>query len=69
MKNVTLKAALGTKPSSTVGALRTLAAGWLPFERLFTATVGLDGVERAIQAVGGEHDGEAPIHVSVDPWA
>jgi threonine dehydrogenase-like Zn-dependent dehydrogenase len=68
MKNVTLKAALGTKPVSAVAALRTLAAGRLPFERLFSMTVPLDGVERGVQVVGGEHSGEAPIHISVDPW-
>jgi threonine dehydrogenase-like Zn-dependent dehydrogenase len=69
MKNLTLKAALGTKPSSTVAALRTLSAGRLPYERLYTAGVGLDEVEHAIQMVGGEHAGNSPIHLSVDPWA
>jgi threonine dehydrogenase-like Zn-dependent dehydrogenase len=69
MKNLTLKAALGTKPSSTIAALRTLSAGRLPYERLYTVAVALDDVERAIQTVGGEHAGESPIHLSVDPWA
>jgi threonine dehydrogenase-like Zn-dependent dehydrogenase len=69
MKNLTLKSVLGTKPSSTIGALRTLAAGRLPFERLYTRCVGLEEVEYAIQVVGGEHDDESPIHLSVDPWA
>jgi threonine dehydrogenase-like Zn-dependent dehydrogenase len=69
MKNLTLKAAMGTKPTSTIAALRTLVAGRLPYERLYTAAVGLDEVERAIQSVGGEHADQSPIHLSVDPWA
>jgi threonine dehydrogenase-like Zn-dependent dehydrogenase len=69
MKNLTLSAALGTKPTSTVAALRTLAAGRLPYERLYTAAVGLDEAERAIQTIGGEHADQLPIHLSVDPWA
>jgi threonine dehydrogenase-like Zn-dependent dehydrogenase len=69
MKNLTLKAALGTKPSSTIAALRTLSAGRLPYDRLYTSAVGLDEVEHAIQTVGGEHAGTSPIHLSVDPWA
>jgi threonine dehydrogenase-like Zn-dependent dehydrogenase len=69
MKNLTLKAALGTKPESTIASLRTLSAGRLPYERLYTAAVGLDEAERGIQSIGGEHAEQLPIHLSVDPWA
>jgi threonine dehydrogenase-like Zn-dependent dehydrogenase len=69
MKNLTLKAALGTKPASTIAALRTLAVGRLPYERMYSAAVGLDEVEHAIQIVGGEHGDRSPVHFSVDPWS
>jgi threonine dehydrogenase-like Zn-dependent dehydrogenase len=67
-KAITLKSARGHSYRSCELALEQLASGRFPLERLTTHTFGLDDVDRAIRAVGGELEQDV-VHVSLLPWA
>jgi threonine dehydrogenase-like Zn-dependent dehydrogenase len=66
-KAITIKSARGHSYRAVELALALLAAKRFPFELLTTHEFGLDDVDRAIRAVGGEVD-EGVIHVSLLPW-
>lgn len=66
-KAITIKSARGHGYRAVELALEQLASGRFPLERLGTHTFGLEDVDRAIRAVGGE-TGEDVVHVSLLPW-
>ncbi len=66
-KAITIKSARGHSYRSCELALEQLASGRFPLERLSSHTFGLEDVDRAIRAVGGELD-EDVLHVSLLPW-
>jgi threonine dehydrogenase-like Zn-dependent dehydrogenase len=67
-KAITLRSARGHSYRSCELALAQLASGRFPLERLATHSFGLDQVDRAIRAVGGELEQDV-VHVSLLPWA
>jgi threonine dehydrogenase-like Zn-dependent dehydrogenase len=66
-KSITMKSARGHSYRACELALRQLASGRFPLERLATHTFGLEETDRAIRAVGGE-EGDDVVHVSLLPW-
>ncbi len=66
-KAITVISARGHSYRACELALEELAAHRFPLERLTTHTFGLDDVDRAIRAVGGEVE-EDVVHVSLLPW-
>jgi threonine dehydrogenase-like Zn-dependent dehydrogenase len=48
-------------------ALRTMASGAFPLDRMSSHVVGLSDVDAALRMVGGESK-ERSIHITVDPW-
>jgi threonine dehydrogenase-like Zn-dependent dehydrogenase len=66
-KAITIKSARGHSYRACELALRQLASGRFPLEKLSTHSFGLDEVDHAIRAVGGEVE-EDVIHVSLLPW-
>jgi len=66
-KAITIKSARGHSYRACELALRQLASGRYPLEKLSTHTFGLADVDRAIRAVGGEVEQDV-IHVSLLPW-
>ncbi|MDT7616776.1 MAG: hypothetical protein QOF00_4223 [Pseudonocardiales bacterium] len=67
-KAITMRSARGHSYRACELALAQLASGRFPLERLGTHTFGLDEVDRAIRAVGGEVE-EDVVHVSLLPWS
>ena len=67
LKGLRVQGAFSRSRWSTKNSIRILAEGRYPFDKLHTHTVGLDGVERAIQILGGEIEGEQVIHITVVP--
>jgi threonine dehydrogenase-like Zn-dependent dehydrogenase len=49
-------------------ALKTMAAGTFPLERMSSHVVGLQDIDRALRMVGGESP-ERSIHITVAPWS
>ncbi|WP_238014955.1 zinc-binding dehydrogenase [Dactylosporangium sp. AC04546] len=68
-KAITIKSARGHSYRSCELALAQLASGRFPLDRLTTHTFGLQEVDRAIRAVGGQGDEQGVVHVSLLPWA
>jgi threonine dehydrogenase-like Zn-dependent dehydrogenase len=66
-KAITIKSARGHSYRAVELALAQLASKRFPLELLTTHTFGLDDVDRAIKAVGGEVE-ENVVHVSLLPW-
>jgi threonine dehydrogenase-like Zn-dependent dehydrogenase len=65
-KAVTIRSARGHSYQACELAVRQLASGRFPLERLTTHTFGLSEVDRAIRTVGGEAE-DGVIHVSLLP--
>jgi threonine dehydrogenase-like Zn-dependent dehydrogenase len=66
-KAITIKSARGHSYRAVELAIAQLASKRFPLELLTTHTFGLDNVDRAIKAVGGEVE-EDVVHVSLLPW-
>ncbi len=66
-KAITIKSARGHSWRACELALAQLASRRFPLELLTTHTFGLEDVDRAIKAVGGE-GAEGVVHVSLLPW-
>ena len=66
-KAITIHSARGHSYRACELALKQLASGRFPLEKLSTHAFGLDEVDHAIRAVGGEVE-EDVIHVSLLPW-
>jgi threonine dehydrogenase-like Zn-dependent dehydrogenase len=48
-------------------ALKTMAAGTFPLDKMSTHVIGLKDVDIGLKMVGGESDARS-IHITVDPW-
>ena len=66
-KAITIHSARGHSYRACELAIEQLASGRFPLERLTTHTFGLQDVDHAIRAVGGEVE-EDVVHVSLLPW-
>jgi threonine dehydrogenase-like Zn-dependent dehydrogenase len=66
-KAITIKSARGHSFRAVELALAQLASKRFPLELLTTHVFGLEDVDRAIRAVGGEVE-EDVVHVSLQPW-
>jgi threonine dehydrogenase-like Zn-dependent dehydrogenase len=66
-KAITIKSARGHSYRAVELAIAQLASKRFPLELLTTHTFGLEDVDTAIKAVGGEV-GDGVIHVSLLPW-
>jgi threonine dehydrogenase-like Zn-dependent dehydrogenase len=67
-KSITMRSARGHGYRACELALAQLASGRFPLHRLATHSFGLDQVDHAIRAVGGEVEQDV-VHVSLLPWA
>ena len=66
-QQLTLKGLRGHSYDAVEMALRAMASGRYPFERMSTHLMSLDQVDYALHMVGGKLP-ERSIHVSIDPW-
>jgi len=66
-KAITIKSARGHSYRAVELAIEQLASKRFPLELLTTHRFGLEHVDRAIKAVGGEVEQDV-IHVSLLPW-
>jgi threonine dehydrogenase-like Zn-dependent dehydrogenase len=66
-KQVTLKGLRGHGYESVELALRTMASGRFPLERMSTHVLGLAEVDEGLRMVGGEIR-NGSIHITVAPW-
>jgi threonine dehydrogenase-like Zn-dependent dehydrogenase len=66
-KCATVKGVRGHSYAAVRWALDTITAGRYPLAEMCSQTFGIDEVDLAIRATGGETDLES-VHVTVDPW-
>ncbi len=66
-RDLRMLGATATTAWSVTNALRVLASGRYPLSKLHSHNVPFDEAEWAIRMLGGEIEGEEPIHVSVTP--
>jgi threonine dehydrogenase-like Zn-dependent dehydrogenase len=66
-KQIILRGTRGHSFAAVELALKTMAAGTVPVERMSSHVVGLNDIDRALKMVGGE-SAERSIHITVDPW-
>jgi threonine dehydrogenase-like Zn-dependent dehydrogenase len=66
-KFLTVRGARGHSYAAVEWSIRAIASGKYPLAEMCTHRFGLDGVDHAIRAVGGEFGPDA-IHVTIDPW-
>lgn len=66
-KTASIRGVRGHSYASVRWAISTIASGKYPLEDMCSHAFGLEGVDRAIRATGGQTDLET-IHVTVDPW-
>jgi threonine dehydrogenase-like Zn-dependent dehydrogenase len=67
LKALRIVGAYATVPWATEQALRVLGEGRYPFHKLHSMTVPLEAAEQAIQMLGGEVEGQSPLHITVVP--
>jgi threonine dehydrogenase-like Zn-dependent dehydrogenase len=67
LREIQLIGVLGVSSWANREAIRLVAANRFPFSAMHTATIGLEDVEQAILAIGGETTGERPLHITVVP--
>ena len=66
-KQIVLRGTRGHSFGAVELALRTMALGTFPLERMSSHVVGLRDLDRALRMVGGE-SAERSIHITVNPW-
>ena len=66
-KSVTVRGVFTVDSPAYRQAIRLLEEGGLPFERMHTASYGLDRAEEAIHHLAGRMDGPPAIHVAIAP--
>lgn len=66
-KSASIRGVRGHSYASVKWAIATIASGRYPLEDMCSHIFGLEDVDRAIRATGGETDHNS-IHVTVDPW-
>jgi threonine dehydrogenase-like Zn-dependent dehydrogenase len=66
-KSVTVRGVFTVDSPAYRQAIRLLEEGGLPFERMHTASYGLDRAEEAIHHLAGRTDGPPAIHVAIAP--
>jgi threonine dehydrogenase-like Zn-dependent dehydrogenase len=66
-KQIVLRGTRGHSFEAVELALKTMAAGTFPLEKMSSHVVGLKDIDRALRMVGGESE-ERSIHITVDPW-
>jgi threonine dehydrogenase-like Zn-dependent dehydrogenase len=66
-KQITLRGTRGHSFEAVELAIKTMAAGTFPLEKMSSHVVGLKDVDIALRMVGGESK-DPSIHITVDPW-
>jgi len=66
-KSITVRGVFTVDSPAYRQAIRLLEEGGLPFERMHTASYGLDRAEEAIHHLAGRIDGPPAIHVAIAP--
>ncbi len=66
-KQIVLRGTRGHSFEAVELALKTMAAGRFPLEKMSSHVVGLKDIDVALKMVGGE-SAERSIHITVDPW-
>ncbi|MGE0386692.1 MAG: zinc-binding dehydrogenase [Gammaproteobacteria bacterium] len=67
LKGLRLQGVLGVSSWAYARAIDIVASRRFPLERMHTHTVGLDGAEAMMRAIGREIPGVRPLHVTVRP--
>ena len=68
-KSITMRGVLTVDSDAYAEAIRLLEEGGRPYERMHTASYGLDRAEEAIHHLAGRLGGDPAIHVAIDPRA
>lgn len=66
-KQIVFRGTRGHSYGAVELALKTMAAGNFPLEKMSSHVVGLGQIDHALKMVGGESN-ERSIHITVDPW-
>jgi threonine dehydrogenase-like Zn-dependent dehydrogenase len=67
LREYEIRGVFGSSQSGTRRALQMLAEGEYPFSELHTHRFGLDGLEEALQILGGGVPEENPLHITIVP--